>query len=57
MKSSYFQWLTPPLGWKIAQSSSSDEIVFVNDYTDEEVSPFTIIALQLMCCVKVIPPK
>ncbi|KAK2562177.1 Rho GTPase-activating protein 9 [Acropora cervicornis] len=29
-------WLTPPLGWRISQSSSSDEIVFVNDYTDEE---------------------
>lgn len=32
-------WQTPPLGWRISRSSSTDELVYVNDYNDEEWLP------------------
>ena len=35
------QWQTPPLGWRISRSSSTDELVYVNEYNDEEVSILT----------------
>ena len=31
-------WQTPPLGWRISRSSSTDELVYVNEYNEEEVS-------------------
>lgn len=33
-----FLWQTPPLGWRISRSSSTDELVYVNEYNEEEVS-------------------
>ncbi|XP_073236348.1 rho GTPase-activating protein 15-like isoform X2 [Porites lutea] len=32
-------WQTPPLGWRISRSSSTDELVYVNEYNDEEWVP------------------
>ena len=33
-----FQRQTPPLGWRVSRSSSTDELVYVNEYNEEEVS-------------------
>lgn len=35
------QWQTPPLGWRISRSGSTDELVYVNDFNDEEVCIFS----------------
>lgn len=32
-------WQTPPLGWRISRSGSTDELVYVNDFNDEEWMP------------------
>ncbi|XP_078378440.1 rho GTPase-activating protein 12-like isoform X2 [Oculina patagonica] len=32
-------WATPPLGWRISRSSSTDELVYVNEYSEEEWMP------------------
>lgn len=35
------QWQTPPLGWRISRSGSTNELVYVNDFNDEEVCIFS----------------
>lgn len=32
-------WQTPPLGWRISRSSSTDELVYINEHNDEEWMP------------------
>ena len=52
----FLQWQTPPLGWRISRSSSTDELCYVNEYSGDEVSILS--KLKFVCnATKSSPPK